>query len=199
MNKSSLKQLIREEIQNILSEQKLNMQKVFKILKTSGYNPRIYDGNRLFIKGIEVTGKGNNADYGRVRISPSGALYGDDLWGMDIETEEQIIPALEAFVRDQREQQIKEEEHNLLNKDIYTVWVETDGRFHRNFIVRAEDEAKAYDIVVRDNDIAWDEVITNLASSKIDQEFIDTWGDEDWYQNFINDPSQTSYLYDAGT
>lgn len=102
MNKSDLKQLIREEIQGVLSENKLNMQKVYKILKTAGYDPKISEGNRLFIKSIKVTGKGNTQDYGTVKITPSGTLYGDDLWGMDIKSEEEIIPAIEEFVKDQK-------------------------------------------------------------------------------------------------
>lgn len=115
MKQSDLKQLIREEIQGILSEGKLNMQKVYKILKTAGYDPKISEGNRLLIKAITVWGKERLVDYGGMKITPSGALYGDDLWGIDIETEEQVIPALNQYIKDQRELEVRNREEFLKN------------------------------------------------------------------------------------
>jgi len=125
MKHSELKQLIKEEIQKVLEEDnlegytednpleikpigsetgtKLNMHKVFKILKAEGYEPRITRGNRLFPKEITVWGKGREVDYGGMKITPNGELFGDDLWGIDIKSEEQVIPALQQYINDQRD------------------------------------------------------------------------------------------------
>jgi len=104
MNKQDLKQLIKEEISKVLTEDKLNMQKVWKILKNSGLNPKIEDGNRMWIKSI-VVGSNNEdeKDWGRLKITSTGALYGDDLWGMDIENEQDVIPALQQYIQDQKD------------------------------------------------------------------------------------------------
>ena len=86
-------------------------------------------------------------------------------------------------------------------QNIYTVWVQTNDRFDRNFLVRANSEEEAQEIAKNDDDISWDEGITNIASQRITDEFVDEmfWEEDDWYNSFINDPSQQSYLYDAGT
>tara|TARA_R110000803_G_scaffold148781_1_gene214244 strand:- start:8 stop:379 length:372 start_codon:yes stop_codon:yes gene_type:complete len=104
MNKQDLKQLIREEISKVLTEDKLNMQKVWKILKNSGLNPKIEDGNRMWIKSI-VVGSNNEdeKDWGRLKITSTGALYGDDLWGRDIDNEQDVIPALQQYIQDQKD------------------------------------------------------------------------------------------------
>jgi hypothetical protein len=104
MNKSELKQLIKEEISKVLTEDKLNMQKVWKILKNSGLNPKIEDGNRMWIKSI-VVGSNNEdeKDWGRLTITSTGALYGDDLWGRDIDNETEVIPALRDYIEDQKQ------------------------------------------------------------------------------------------------
>tara|TARA_R110000772_G_scaffold219714_5_gene330272 strand:- start:1429 stop:1770 length:342 start_codon:yes stop_codon:yes gene_type:complete len=104
MNKQNLRQLIREEISKVLNEDKLNMQKVLRVLKNSGFNPKIEDGNRMWIKSI-VVGSNNEdeKDWGSLKITSTGALYGDDLWGMDIDNEQDVIPALQQYIQDQKD------------------------------------------------------------------------------------------------
>jgi hypothetical protein len=120
MKRSELKQIIREEIQKVFEEDnlegyseeiksigskkgtKLNMHKVFKILRAAGYEPRITQGNKIFPKEITVWGKGREVEYGGMQITPNGELFGDDLWGVDIKNEEQVIPALQMYINDQR-------------------------------------------------------------------------------------------------
>lgn len=102
MKKTELKELIREEIQNVLSEGKLNMRKVLRILKDANYPHSISRGNRLFPTEILAgTKRIDDIDWGAVKITPSGALYGPDNWGMDIEKEEDILQALDQFEIDQ--------------------------------------------------------------------------------------------------
>jgi hypothetical protein len=105
MKHSQLKQLIKEEIKNILQES-INMNDVYFILKTYKFNPEIIDGNRITgIKAIdfgtydEKTGE----DAGRLRIDSEGSLYGHDLWGMDIKNAEEILDAIKKYRKDQRE------------------------------------------------------------------------------------------------
>ena len=84
--------------------EKLNMQKVYNMLKDAGFDPQIEEGNRLWIKAIKVgSDKPNERDWGGLKITPSGALYGDDLWGRDINNETEVIPALRDYIEDQKE------------------------------------------------------------------------------------------------
>ena len=98
-------------------------------------------------------------------------------------------------------QLIREEIQNLTTQPVYSVWVQTNGRYDRNFLVRANSKEEAQEIAKNDDDISWDEGITNIASQRITDEFVDEmfWEEDDLYNSFINDPSQQSYLYDAGT
>jgi len=125
MNKSELKQLIKEEIQKVIEADnlydateddpyyakevgrktgvKLNMRKIINILKNAGYPYSIDDGNKLFIKSVRTGGKGDDVDYGSIKITRNGELFGSDLWGKEIKSEEEVIPAIEEFVKSQKD------------------------------------------------------------------------------------------------
>ena len=84
--------------------EKLNMQRVYNMLKDAGFEPQIEEGNRLWIKAIKVgSDKADEKDWGGLKITPSGALYGDDSWGRDINNETEVIPALRDYIEDQKD------------------------------------------------------------------------------------------------
>lgn len=84
---------------------KLNMRKVLNILKDNGYSYEIEDGNRFTgIKLIMVYGKAGGEVPGHISIAKNGELFGSDLWGKDIKSEDELIPAIEQFYKDQKEE-----------------------------------------------------------------------------------------------
>ena len=123
MKKSQLKQIIKEEISKVLNETddimsateddpyhakevgrntgvKLNMRKILKLLKTQGYPHSIHRGNLLY--PLEILAGGKGKDVGAITITKNGELFGPDSWGMEIRSEEEIIPALDQFQIDQQ-------------------------------------------------------------------------------------------------
>ena len=110
MKKSELKQLIKEEILNTLNEEKsltvtktdgpsiLNMRKVYSLLKSQNYNPKIIKGSIFNIKTIEI----EVPNAGEMKISSDGLLYGDNNWGSDINNENEIIQRIEDYKVDQK-------------------------------------------------------------------------------------------------
>ena len=129
MNKQDLKQLIKEEISKVLEADniydateddpyyakevgrdtgvKLNMRKIINLLKDAGYSYSINDGNLLFPKSIRTGMKEGDVDYGSIVITRNGEVFGSDLWGTEINSEEEVIPTIEEFRKDQREQAIE--------------------------------------------------------------------------------------------
>jgi hypothetical protein len=107
MKKEQLKQLIKEEIQKILQEKeeiRLDMKKIYNILKSNDMNPNILKGNK--ITGIELIEFGSydaitGEDWGLLYVSPDGNINGQDNWGMWIKNEEEIMDALNTFRKDQ--------------------------------------------------------------------------------------------------
>jgi hypothetical protein len=115
MEKKQLKQLIKEEIKNILQES-INMDDVYFILKTYKFNPKITDGNR--ITGIKTIDFGTydektGEDAGRLRIDSGGTLYGQDLWGMNIKNADEILDAIEKYRESQRELKNSKRSNNI--------------------------------------------------------------------------------------
>ena len=123
MKKSELRNIIKEEISKVLKEAdnirgaaeddpyyakevgrdtgvKLNMRKVLKLLKDQGYPHSIHRGNLLF--PIEILAGGKGRDVGAITITQIGELFGSGSWGMEIGSEEEVIPAIEQFVKDQQ-------------------------------------------------------------------------------------------------
>ena len=85
---------------------KINMGDVYLILKTYKFNPEITDGNRITgIKSIdfgtydEKTGE----DAGRLSVDSNGVVYGQDLWGTNIKSADEILDAIDHYRRDQKD------------------------------------------------------------------------------------------------
>jgi hypothetical protein len=103
MKHSQLKQLIKEEIKNILNES-IDMRKVYLILKNNGYGPRVIDGNRITgIKAIEFGSYNpvDKSDWGMLVIDQSGDIDGADNWGFTIKNADEILNAIKQFRKDQ--------------------------------------------------------------------------------------------------
>jgi hypothetical protein len=103
MKKEQLKQLIKEEIKNILNES-IDMRRVYSILKDNGYGPRVIDGNRITgIKAIEFGSynPADKSDWGILVIDQSGDIDGADNWGFKIKNADDILSAIEQFRKDQ--------------------------------------------------------------------------------------------------
>ena len=84
---------------------KLNMRKVLNILKDNNYLYVIKDGNKFTgIKSIIVYGKIGEGIPGHIVITKNGELFGSDLWGKDIKSEDELLPTIEQFYKDQNEQ-----------------------------------------------------------------------------------------------
>jgi len=123
MKKSQLRKIIKEEVSKVLSEEdnirgateddpfyatqvgrntgvRLNMRAVLKLLKDQGYPHSIHRGNLLF--PIEILAGGRGRDVGAITITKNGELFGPGSWGMEVKSEEEVIPAIEQFVKDQQ-------------------------------------------------------------------------------------------------
>ena len=83
---------------------RLNMRKILRLLKDQGYPHSIDRGNSLFPTQILAGGKDEEGDLGAITITKNGELFGDGGWGIEINSEEEVIPAIELFVQDQKEQ-----------------------------------------------------------------------------------------------
>ena len=104
MKKSKLKQIIREEIQRALNEEgsviwsPLEMIKIYKLMKSKGYEVKVNEGNMFNIKTISVGIPGA----GIMLIARDGNLYGDSLWGADVRTVDELLKKIEDFKKDQK-------------------------------------------------------------------------------------------------
>ena len=123
MKKSQLRNIIKEEISKVLNEAdsirsateddpyyakevgrdtgvKLNMRKVLKLLKDQGYPHSIHRGN--IFSPLEILAGGKGPDVGAITITKNGELFGPGSWGVEIKSEEEVIPAIEQFVKNQQ-------------------------------------------------------------------------------------------------
>lgn len=83
---------------------KLNMRKVISILKNNGYHYSITDGNMLTgIKAVMTAGKYGEGKPGHLTFTKNGEVFGDDLWGTEISSEDEVIPTIEQFYIDQED------------------------------------------------------------------------------------------------
>ena len=95
---------------------KINMRKLYNILKTNDFGPEIVDGNRVTgIKAINfgTYDKETKGDAGMLMIDSEGAMYGQDNWGMDIENENEILDAIDQYRKDQLELEISKKSKNI--------------------------------------------------------------------------------------
>jgi hypothetical protein len=81
---------------------KLNMRKVISILKDNGYHYIITDGNMFTgIKAVTTYGKYGEGKSGHLTFTKNGEVFGSDLWGTEITSENEVIPTIEQFYQDQ--------------------------------------------------------------------------------------------------
>ena len=87
---------------------KLPMRKIFKMLKDAGYDPEITDGNRITgINDITIGVGDDKFSAGTLIISKNGQVFGDNSWGVDIESEDEIFSMIDEFYMDQFESEAK--------------------------------------------------------------------------------------------
>jgi uncharacterized Rmd1/YagE family protein len=96
---------------------KFNLKKITKILKKAGYpadieREGILPSNMDFVK--TASDNLEKQDYGYIEIFRNGEIHGSDNWGIEISSEDEVIPALEKFLQDQeslyKEREEKERE-----------------------------------------------------------------------------------------
>jgi hypothetical protein len=83
---------------------KLNLKKITKILKKAGYPATIEKEGILPSNedGVITRDKLSvRADYGYIKICRNGEIFGSDNWGIEITSEDEVIPALKRFLQDQ--------------------------------------------------------------------------------------------------
>ena len=51
---------------------------------------------------MEILAGGRGRDVGAITITKNGELFGPGSWGIEIKSEEEVIPAIEQFVKDQQ-------------------------------------------------------------------------------------------------
>jgi len=86
---------------------KLNLKKVAKILKKAGY-PATIEKEGILPNRMDyiLTGpkyKDNDRDYGSIRFFRNGEVFGDDNWADEINSEDDVIPTIKEFLKDQIE------------------------------------------------------------------------------------------------
>jgi len=82
----------------------LPMRKIFRMLKDANYNPRITKGNKITgIIDIEIGIEDDVFAAGMLTITKNGETFGDDLWGKDIKSENEIFPLIDEYYKDQLE------------------------------------------------------------------------------------------------
>jgi hypothetical protein len=105
MKKSELQKIIKEEIQKVLKEEgtviwsALQMVKIYKLMKSKGFDPKVNEGNMFNIKTIEIAVPGA----GMMKIARDGNLYGDYNWGADVKNETELLKKIEDFKVDQKQ------------------------------------------------------------------------------------------------
>ena len=81
---------------------KLPMRKIFRMLKDAGYDPEITDGNKITgIKNITIGVGDDEFSAGTLIISRNGQTFGNDLWGKDIKSENELFPLIDEYYKDQ--------------------------------------------------------------------------------------------------
>ena len=82
----------------------LPMRKIFRMLKDANYNPRITKGNKITgISDIEIGVGDDEFEAGMLTITKNGQTFGDDLWGKDIKSENEIFHLIDQYYKDQLE------------------------------------------------------------------------------------------------
>ena len=106
MDNFDLKKYLAEGIFTQENQEKINMKRIYNILKTNDLGPKIIDGNRITgIKSIEfgTYNEEDRSDFGQITINSDGQMYGEDLWGFTIKDADELLDAINIFRKDQEE------------------------------------------------------------------------------------------------
>jgi hypothetical protein len=76
---------------------KLDLKKVKKMAEAEGYEVSIEEGNLLGIKSIKI----EIPEAGTLVIKRNGEVFGDELWGDEMESENDILDVIQNFIKDQ--------------------------------------------------------------------------------------------------
>ena len=83
---------------------KLPMRKIYRMLKDANYEPRITKGNKVMgISDIEVGIGDDDFSAGMLTITKNGQTFGDELWGKDMKSENELFPLIDEYYKDQLE------------------------------------------------------------------------------------------------
>jgi len=83
---------------------------------------------------------------------------------------------------------------------IYTVYLQYDNRIDNNFLIRAKNEEEAINIALNNIGQGWEgDELTDENASLLDKDWLETWEDEDWYKEFLENSNEEAYCYDSGT
>ena len=92
----------KSKLKVIRTSVKLPMRKIFRMLKDAGYDPEITDGNKITgIKNITIGVGDDEFSAGTLIISRNGQTFGNDLWGKDIKSENEIFPLIDEYYKNQ--------------------------------------------------------------------------------------------------
>ena len=102
MKKSELQKIIREEVSRVIKEEgtviwsPLQMAKIFKLMKSKGYNPKVNEGNIFNIKTIEIGVPGA----GMMKIARDGNIFADYNIGGDATTEAELLKQIDLMAKE---------------------------------------------------------------------------------------------------
>lgn len=102
MKKSELQKIIREEVGRVLKEEgtviwnAFQMVKIYKLMKSKGYNPEVNEGNMFNIKTIEIGVPGA----GMMKIARDGNIYADYNIGGDATTETELLNQIDLMAKE---------------------------------------------------------------------------------------------------
>lgn len=102
MKKSELQKIIREEVSRVLKEEgtviwnAFQMVKIYKLMKSKGYEPKVHEGNMFNIKTIEIGVPGA----GMMKIARDGNIFADYNIGGDATTEAELLKQIDLMAKE---------------------------------------------------------------------------------------------------
>lgn len=99
MKHSELKQIIKEEVRIALNEEgtviwsPLQMIKIYKLMKSKGYNPKVNEGNVFNMKTIEIA----VPEAGIMKIARDGNIFADYNVGGDATTMDELLQQIDLM------------------------------------------------------------------------------------------------------
>jgi uncharacterized protein YuzE len=76
---------------------KLDLKKVKKMAEAEGYEVSIEDGTLFSVKSINI----KIPEAGTLTVTKNGEVFGDELWGAEMESDNDILDVIQNFIKDQ--------------------------------------------------------------------------------------------------